>query len=297
MKNLRVLAALLALVLVATAIMPTAAFAQGGGDGEDGLGEPTGPTLTILLDGDVFEDFFTNAVTGRAYGFNGTAGDQVVIEMVSEELDPYLVLTGPYGEVYAYDDDGGEEPLASRIEFTLPNTGSYFILATTFGNLRGSFYEEDAEVEEVEMPYTISLSGATLPADANPDSITFFRGELFVNEPFVDGYSTIAEPVYYFVLDAAAGDVLDIELVSEDMDTLLMVFGVGGVRLAADDDGGDGTNSSVLGFEVPEDGTYVIWATSYGFNYVADATSDADYPGGTFTLSASTSSAEAGGDK
>lgn len=275
MKKFRILVALMALALVVAAVLPAApALAQDGGDDE-----APRATLSILLDGDEREDFFFEDINGRIYGFNGSAGDVVSISMVSEDLDPYLVLLGPFGEVYAYDDDGGEEPLSSLIEFELPNDGSYFIFATTFsGRSSMGLLEEDDD----PLAYTIAISGNTLPEEIDPEVVQFFRGDLVFGES-ITGYSNLSEPVYYWAFDAEAGQIVNITVESDDFDTLLYVFGVGGDRIAANDDA-DGTNSAIEGLEIPEDGRYIVWATQYSYTYAAEAEDDEDYGGGDFII-------------
>ncbi|MEO8349058.1 MAG: PPC domain-containing protein [Acidobacteriota bacterium] len=64
------------------------------------------------------------------YGFNGTAGQQVTINM-SAAYDTFLFLLDPAATVVATDDDGGGGT-NSRIVFTLTSSGSWFIAANSF---------------------------------------------------------------------------------------------------------------------------------------------------------------------
>jgi hypothetical protein len=85
----------------------------------------------------------TNPIDGTlydAYTFNGVAGQQIVIDMTSTDFDDYLYLMRP-GETNIspdpnttlQDDDGGGGTNA-RITLTLPSTGTYTILADSYGN-------------------------------------------------------------------------------------------------------------------------------------------------------------------
>lgn len=65
------------------------------------------------------------------YGFNGTAGQQVTINMTSTAFDTYLFLLDPNATVVASDDDGGGGT-NSRIVFTLNSSGSWFIAVNSF---------------------------------------------------------------------------------------------------------------------------------------------------------------------
>jgi S1-C subfamily serine protease len=64
------------------------------------------------------------------YAFEGRAGQRVVIEMASADLDPYLILLAPNGSELAQDDDGGGQSNA-RIVTTLPQSGTYVLLANS----------------------------------------------------------------------------------------------------------------------------------------------------------------------
>jgi hypothetical protein len=104
-------------------------------DGAIAFGQTVNGTLqsgdcTLPSDGSFFD----------AYAFSGTAGQQVSINMTSLQFDTYLYLMKP-GEttvsddpnVTIQDDDGGGGT-NSRISVTLPTTGTYTILATSFAS-------------------------------------------------------------------------------------------------------------------------------------------------------------------
>jgi hypothetical protein len=67
-----------------------------------------------------------------AYNLEGQTGQRVSIEMTSEDFDAYLILLGSDGVELAQDDDsaGGNN---ARIDFTLPASGNYLILANSYG--------------------------------------------------------------------------------------------------------------------------------------------------------------------
>jgi len=68
----------------------------------------------------------------QVHTFEGTAGEDIVIELSSEEFDAYLILISPDDEVITHNDDGFSGT-NSTILITLPITGVYKIVATTFG--------------------------------------------------------------------------------------------------------------------------------------------------------------------
>lgn len=100
------------------------------------------------------------------YSFVGSAGQTVTIALSSSSFDTYLYLIDPFGQVVAQDDDGGGGT-NSRIQITLPSSGTYIAEVTSFStNFTGS--------------YTLSLTqvagnGKSVSAGLyNPATSTFF---------------------------------------------------------------------------------------------------------------------------
>lgn len=65
------------------------------------------------------------------YAFDGRAGDRVVVELASDDFDPYLVLMPPSGESIDNDDADGQLD-RSRIDLTLAADGRYRVLVTSY---------------------------------------------------------------------------------------------------------------------------------------------------------------------
>ncbi len=66
----------------------------------------------------------------NVHTFEGTAGEQITIDLTSSEFDSYLILLDPEGKKIAEDDDGGSGNNA-RIIVTLPTSSTYRIIANT----------------------------------------------------------------------------------------------------------------------------------------------------------------------
>jgi S1-C subfamily serine protease len=66
-----------------------------------------------------------------AYTFEGKAGQRIIIEMTSSEVDSYLILLTPDGQDLAHDDDGGGGSNA-RLVTALPADGTYTVLANSY---------------------------------------------------------------------------------------------------------------------------------------------------------------------
>lgn len=237
------------------------------------------PLFTNLSDGQTVTGEFEGDISARLYSFDASAGDVVTISMTqaSEALDPYLVLLGAAGEVLTTDDDSGEVLYSARIqEFEIPADGDYLVLATTFEAIRGVF-------ESLRQPlsYELSISGIRTPTSGDTETVTLSANALEqgANLQLVIGSE---EPIYFLQFSGTEGETVSIDMQSEDFDTLLYLFGPDGSRVSTNDDSDDSTNSRIENFQLPQDGTYLVFATSYDFTFAADEDWEG---GGEFTLS------------
>ena len=100
------------------------------------------------------DDFYADL-----YRFSGSAGQQVVIDMRSADLDSYLDLSRLGQPIFAFDDDSGDG-FDARIVTTLDSSGDWYISA---GN----------SVPLDTGPYTLSLecSGALPPCVATATAL------------------------------------------------------------------------------------------------------------------------------
>ena len=64
------------------------------------------------------------------YTFDGKAGDPVVVELESEDFDPYLAVVSPSGREMRNDDWG--ESSSARIQMLLSEDGPYKVVVTSF---------------------------------------------------------------------------------------------------------------------------------------------------------------------
>lgn len=70
--------------------------------------------------------------------FDGSAGQDIEIEVESEDFDTTLRLFSPTGEEVAFNDDGGDGT-NSRLEATLPAAGRYLVVVGAYGTSQGSY--------------------------------------------------------------------------------------------------------------------------------------------------------------
>ncbi|MBD2004190.1 MULTISPECIES: trypsin-like peptidase domain-containing protein [Cyanophyceae] len=73
------------------------------------------------------------------YIFQGRAGARIRIDMISQQLDSYLILLDPNGNELAQDDDGGGNGNAT-IMATLPANGTYLVIANSSGGGEAGAY-------------------------------------------------------------------------------------------------------------------------------------------------------------
>ncbi|NJO41471.1 MAG: trypsin-like serine protease [Cyanobacteria bacterium CRU_2_1] len=180
----------------------------------------------------------------NAYTFEGQAGQQVVIEMASNDFSPYLILLAPNGTALAQDGNDGID--STQLAVTLPENGTYIVIANSFapgetGNYRlqlassGSTPEQAAQIILQEQ------------GNLGPGSSTLQDGSLYQIHTF----------------EGRAGQTVTISLESNDFDTYLILLGPTDQVVGENDDAGSGTLNSAITITLPVDGVYRIIANSY----------------------------------
>lgn len=183
----------------------------------------------------------------QLYTFSGAAGDLITIEMsaIDPNLDTYLILRDPGGTQIATDDDGGSGFNSVLGPFTLPQGGTYTIVATSCcppdPRSSGTF-------ELVVGLTTVAQTAA---------------GTLGYDEVIIDEIPSPGAEVRYD-FSGAAGDTILIEMTALEpsLDSYLILLGPDGTELSRDDDSAGDLNSLLGPFTLPEDGTYTVVATS-----------------------------------
>jgi hypothetical protein len=190
-----------------------------------------------------------SGATADLYRFSGQAGQRVRIDMSSDAFDTYVALLDAGQISLAEDDDGASEGTNSRLTFTLPATGNYFIEARAFTEATGAYSLSITEVEPEKaaepLPFSSPIQGEIGEADSVDDEDRGFDA---------------------FTFRGVAGQRVQAIMRSGDFDTYLQIGRAGAefTALASDDDGlGEGTDSR-LNFTLPEDGDYVLRALPLG---------------------------------
>lgn len=206
------------------------------------LGEQTSGELTDKTDTGF------GGVTADRYSLVAAAGHPHEISLSSDDFDAYLAVYDANGIELATDDDSGGSLNASLV-FTPEKDGEYIIEARAYGSSKGKY---DLLVEAVEPP----PAPFALPMDEEVE------GELTDD----DARTSASGRYDGYIFSATKGQRLQITLTSADFDATLEVGSAEGTfsALASDDDGMGNSTDSRLVFEVPEDGDYVVRASSYG---------------------------------
>jgi hypothetical protein len=100
--------------------------------------------------------------------FRGEAGQQITIELTSSDFDAYLILQDSNGRNIAVDDDGGSNGNDARLRVTLPSSGHYQALVTTYNpNGRGNYTFTIAETSTVSSNHISSGTRAITPSQSS----------------------------------------------------------------------------------------------------------------------------------
>lgn len=226
----------------------------------------------VLRDGDRVTGEFNAVVTARLYGFYGSMGDVVRIDMIplDDDLDPLLVLLDTRGQVIAQDDDSGDNLAAQIANVTLPADGAYLILATSFVFIDNILPEiDDIDAPDVRLPtpvrYQLSIDGITAPDDV-PETISLAT-RMIELDTTLTGEISDDEPVVFVTYEGRAEQIVDIFLNSRAFDPVIHIFRSNGDRIIVADDDLERRiiNSAIRDFVLPADDTYLIVATDVFF--------------------------------
>ncbi|MEL6524254.1 MAG: pre-peptidase C-terminal domain-containing protein, partial [Chloroflexota bacterium] len=158
-----------------------------------------------------------------------------------------------------------------------PYSGTYFVLASTYSAIA---LRDDSGLDN-DYDFELTIEGAD---DVDDETvIEYFYGPLSIGDSNVEGYSNRSEPIFYWLFNGEEGQDVTVTMVSDDFDTLLYLFDGSGAMLAINDDA-DGSNSQIEGVTLPDDGTYLIFATDLYYKFVVGGDSTL-FDGGDFEIS------------
>ncbi|HEX8127964.1 MAG TPA: Calx-beta domain-containing protein [Pyrinomonadaceae bacterium] len=195
------------------------------------------------------------------YTFTGTAGQQISITMTATtpgNVDPFLYLVLPSGDVHAFDNNGGGGTTARLPQFTgtfgrLPMTGTYTIVANTVLATQSGNYTLTLGQTAVCPSTPIAVGGTANGSLANTDC------RLLEDSSFIDAYT----------FNGTAGQTVVISMTSAatTLNPVLFLLSPEGIPLAIEvATGGSSTVRIPPGtgsFTLPVTGTYTILTNSF----------------------------------
>lgn len=208
------------------------------------------PPNAILID---YEDIITSDISGeipqRFYTFEGLRGDVVTIELqrANGNLNPFLMLLDDNQTQLASDGDTFPYDQARINAYTLPENGTYYIMATRVGFSTDGFTAGN---------FSLTLSGRA--------GITGGQYLEIFYDTEISGRINDILPFESFVFQAESGDIVTIRMnaLNGDLDPLLTLY-QDGKQLVFDDDSGDGSNAAIIGYQITESGIYRVEASRF----------------------------------
>ena len=210
--------------------------------------------LPLIAYGDTVEGEITDAKFLDVYVFLGHEGDPVTIELKSlnagespTALDPFVILLDDQRIPLVENDDivaGVERD--SRLEFTLPRTAYYAIVATRFDQGEGN----------TSGPYSLTLSGPgqqTPPSAESVPAAPLARVDavpLISGEP-VQAVFDSAGALYTFT--AFAGSLADISVTADAGVDILVILTDENLREMVSSNAG-----ALTGITIPQTGRYLV---------------------------------------
>ena len=180
------------------------------------------------------------------YEFQGRAGQRAVFDLTSSAFDPYLMVIAPSGDKKE-NDDFNDSNSRSRLDLALEETGTYRIVVTSYQKGEGGAYE-----------LRIDAAGSGGGVAAAEPGVRVESGRLAA------GDTTLRSGEYRdsYTFQGRQGQMVTVDLRSAAFDPYLIVIDPSGKQHDNDDHEGD-SHRSLVSYELPEDGAYRVWATSY----------------------------------
>lgn len=176
-----------------------------------------------------------------SYEFEGTEGEEVVVDLVTSEFDPYLMVIAPDSSQEENDDYEGDRG-RSLVRYTLPSTGSYRVAVTSYQSGETGAYE-------------LSIARSTGGSDGSTPVVA--QGDLAAGDDTLSSGEYVDEHVF----QGAPGEHVRVDLRSGAFDTYVMLLGPGDFREENDDV--DEVGHSAIEAELTAAGTYRVLVTSY----------------------------------
>lgn len=208
------------------------------------------PQNALLIDyGMTLNGEIDDEIVARYFHFQARRGDVITATLsgTAGNLDPLLKLLDNNLNELALDDDSGSERDARIAAFTIPATGTYYLVAARSG-------EEDGRTEG---QFSLEINGRPGVAGGQALEITYgatVSGQIS---------NTNASEEYLFF--GQQGDTIRITMsrASGDLDSLITLYDSDRKQIAFDDDGGDEKDALISNYVLPEDAMYILVASRF----------------------------------
>lgn len=182
-----------------------------------------------------------------AFDFSTDAVVTAVIDVVSSDFDPMVVVADADGYIIGQDDDGGEG-LNSRLTLRLTDAGKYTIVVTAYGLANNP-------------PQAFTVSLAQEGAGGTTGGPGTYSGSLDQSDDDIDGRFFDLYPY-----TGTSGEEVTVSVASTDFDTYVGVIGgniEGAFDVLGENDDANGTTNSEVTVRLPSGGNYAVMVTSY----------------------------------
>lgn len=209
---------------------------------------PTPPVAADLQEGGVISGRIDGRNPRAVYYFEGSRGEvmRFVLRVTDGNLDPVLSIFDNTGAVVQNRDDAAGDLMLNT---TLPNDGQYYVVVGRFGYGLGSTSGE----------FELTMERLGIQSD---------QGSTLRYGVAVTNRITNTQPQLFYTFRAAAGDILNIEMLrsSGTLDPFVQVVDRNRFLIAENDDafGGETQNARIENLVIDEAGTYIVIASRYG---------------------------------
>ncbi len=171
------------------------------------------------------------------YTFEAAAGSTIVVEMTSDQFDPYLGVHSP-SDVNTENDDNNGDVHSSRVEIKAEESGTWTLFATSnHPGEKGKFH---------------------LSVDVSEPGVQHISDTIDVHDPKL----TSGEYKESWTFQGHAGQLLTADLRSGEFDPYLMIISPSGKHEENDDYEGS-SSRSLIAMRLEEEGEYQIIVTTY----------------------------------
>jgi hypothetical protein len=177
------------------------------------------------------------------FELEGGRGERAVIDLRSEQFDPYLIVRTPSGKQLDNDDFDGDAG-RSIVALQLSEAGTYTVTVTSYREGETGAYTLDIRI----VPGAAALASSEYFGRLEDGDETLTSGE------YVDSYDFTGWP----------GQRVTIDLRSDAFDTYVILRNPDGKQTENDDaEDGGGAGHSRIDAELSDAGTYRVLVTSY----------------------------------